>query len=83
MEPEQLSWWTQIARILGGSFSPEDYVIFLRHVRLSFKPVDGGFDSVAWRSSSGPVMESFSPPVTRDAYNAHEAAKRIRSTIAE
>ena len=83
MLPEQLAWWDQIARQLGGMFSPDDFRIILRNVRLSFAPIENGFVSVAWRSSSGPMSESFDPPVTRDIYDANDAAARIRSTIAE
>jgi hypothetical protein len=83
MEPELLIWWNQIAQRLGGMFSPEDFRIILRTAKLSFAPIDDGFISVAWRSSSGPKSESFDPPVTRDTYSAEEAAERIRSTVAE
>jgi hypothetical protein len=64
-------------------FLPADYKILLRQSTLSFIPLDGGFSSVAWKSSSGSMRESFDPVVTRDAYSAEEAAERIRSTIAE
>jgi hypothetical protein len=50
---------------------------------LSFVPVDGGFSSVAWKSSNGSMRESFDPMVTRETYSAEEAAERIRATIAE
>lgn len=83
MQPEQLKWWNDIARHLGGMFLPSEFKILLRQATLSFMPLDSGFSAVAWKSSTGSMRESFDPVVTREAYSAEEAAERIRSTIAE